>query len=85
MVLEVVLSGIAAAFAIVGGLYGAYALLQRRIATRPYKRSLSIFAGTNELRDNLLKLNGRTANFDTVLDFSIGDGFSNRIVTETEY
>ena len=76
---------LAAGFAIVGGIYGAYALFSRMLTSRPYKKPLDVFAGNNELRDSLLKLRGKTINFDTVLDFSVGDQLSSRIVEETEY
>lgn len=76
---------VAAAFAIVGGFYGAYVWLSRAIRSRPFKKPLDIFAGTDELKDALLKLNGKTVNFDTVIDFSIGGVISSRIAEETEY
>ncbi|HEX3943740.1 MAG TPA: hypothetical protein VHW69_06610 [Rhizomicrobium sp.] len=76
---------VAAVFAVIGGMYGLYALLRRTISSRPDEKALYIFAGTNELRERLLKLRGRTINFDTALDFSIGDSLSSRIADETEY
>jgi hypothetical protein len=79
------LEPVAAAFAIVGGTYGAYELVRRKIQYRPYTEPMCVFAGTNELRDRLIKLQGRTINFDTVLDFSVGGQLSSRIVGETEY
>jgi len=76
------LLGITAAIvAIVGGLFGFYKWLN----SRPLKKQLSIFSDTDSLKGNLLRLRGRTVNFDTLLDFSVCNEFSNRIATETEY
>jgi hypothetical protein len=83
--LSSVLEGVAAAFAIVGGIYGTYEVVRRKVAAIPFIKSLSMFAGTNETRDCLLKLRGRTAYFDTVLDFCVWNELSTRIITETKY
>jgi hypothetical protein len=85
VIVEVILECVAAGFAIISGLYGAYAVFRRATASRPYTKPLRMFSGTNELRDNLLKLRGRTVDFDTALDFSVGDHVSSRIADETEY
>jgi len=76
---------VVAAFGIVAGIYGAYKVISGGFASHPNTKPLDVFAGTNELRDRLLRLKGRTVNFDTVLDFSIGDELSSRIAEETEY
>lgn len=80
-----VLEAVAAAFAIIGGAYGAYDVARRKIRSRPYTEPMYLFAGTNELRDRLVKLRGRAVTFDTLLDFSVWNQLSNRIVGETEY
>lgn len=80
-----VAGGLAAIIAIVAGLYGAYEFVCRRLAARPYRKSLSIFAGDDAVKNDLLKMRGRTVNFDTWLDFSIWNEFTHRIVSETEY
>jgi len=53
-----ILNVVVAVFTVVGagGLYGAY----KFVASRPRKIPLCIFAGTNEIRDRLLRLKGRT-------------------------
>jgi hypothetical protein len=79
------LSTAAATFAVLGGIYGAYRVVRRAIASRPYRKPLPMFAGTNELRDALCKLRGRTVNFDTAIDFSVATTLSSRIAGEAGY
>jgi hypothetical protein len=76
---------VAAFFAIIGGIWGTFELVRRKIRSRPFTKPLSIFSDQNSLRDDLLKVQNRTVDFDTVLDFSVWNDFSNRIVAETEY
>jgi hypothetical protein len=75
----------AAAFAVVGGIYGAYRFARRLVISRPFKKSLPMFAGTNEVHNTLKELQGKTLDFDTVLDFSIGGEISQRISSESPY
>jgi hypothetical protein len=78
-----ILDDVKTVFALVGagGLYGTY----KFFASRPYRDPLYLFAGTNDLRDRLVRLKNRTVNFDSVLDFSIGGELSHIIAEQTEY
>ena len=73
--------GIAAVLAILGGIYAAYKLIRER----PFTRPLQIFSGNDSTRDVLLELRGKTIRFDTVLDFSVWNGLTCRIASDTEY
>lgn len=72
---------IASAFAVVAGLYA----LHDWLISRPFKRRLSIFSDPTVLTETLLKLEGRTVNFDTLLDFSVWNELSHRIAATHEY
>lgn len=76
------LSGIAGSIvAVIGGGYALY----RWLKSQPFKKRLSIFSNPSSLENDLLKVRGRTLNFDTILDFSVWNELSHRIASETEY
>lgn len=75
------LSGISSIFAVAAGLYA----LHNWMMARSYKKRLLIFSNASEIKEDLLKLDGRTVNFSTLLDFSVWNEFTHLIATTTEY
>lgn len=72
------LSGIAGSIvAVIGGGYALY----RWLKSQPFKKRLSIFSNPSFLENDLLKVRGRTLNFDTILDFSVWNELSHRIAS----
>jgi hypothetical protein len=77
--------GVAAIFAIIAGVSGAFRLFRHYRASRIFTTPLPIFSNVAKTRDALLSVKNRTLLFDTVLDFSVWNEQTFRIAGETEY